>query len=224
MGHGTMDRGESSGVSASELAAMGMCEHAGWLGSPPRTEGLRRAARSASGACACTPHSTRRPRQAAGGAGASSRPTSSEVPPRKPRSCDAIGTACCTSGPGCRLIVWYYRAAPLVCAWLCRHPWACAPASPRPVADGLVQVALPAHGGASCPLKWSSHAGLLSACCCGAQRWLMGRPTAGPAFRRAARRAHLQRAAFPRRGARGDFSEGRRAYRRRDGSSALSIQ
>ena len=26
MGHGTMDRGESSGVSASELAAMGMCE------------------------------------------------------------------------------------------------------------------------------------------------------------------------------------------------------
>lgn len=130
MGHGTMDRGESSGVSASKLAAMGMCERRvaldhrhGRKVSAAQHEALQRGLRlhAAFDAQAAAERPGRRGRCFIATHIFGSAAPQTEV---LRRYRDGVLR---TSGPGCRLIVWYYRAAPLVCAWLCRHPWACIP-------------------------------------------------------------------------------------------------
>ncbi|AEF88862.1 hypothetical protein DelCs14_1842 [Delftia sp. Cs1-4] len=143
-----MDRGGHGYVSASEIAAMGMCERRmvlehrhGRRLSAGQHEAVLRGRRL---------HAAFDAQAEAGQAGlrgrcfiatqvfGSTAPQTSVLRRYRDRVLRA-------SAPGRCLIAWYYRAAPRVCAWLARHPWARVP-----VRQGLRLVVLYAHWRCSC--------------------------------------------------------------------------
>lgn len=124
------DRGANEGVSASELAAMGMCERRivlehryGRRLSAAGREAVRRGLRL---------HAAFEAQAAAGeGGGRGHCFIATHVFGGKAPQTEALrryrDRVLRYSAAGRVLIAWYYRAAPRICVWLARHAWACGP-------------------------------------------------------------------------------------------------
>lgn len=130
MDHGCMQRSGNSGVSASELAAMGMCERRvvlehrhGRRMSATQREAIARGLRlhAAFDAQADAEQAGRRGRCFIATYIFGSTAPQTEVLRAYRDGVLRVGVT------GRCLIFWYYRASPHVCAWLTRHPWACTP-------------------------------------------------------------------------------------------------